>query len=90
MRIVTGETESQEGNDVRKPTGPGMTKAAMREDTERLVKEAMERNVPVTQGKTRIEVKCGKCGATNRVSAAQGETRVGYKCKECGHEQRTL
>jgi len=67
-----------------------MTKAAMREDIERLVKEAKERNVPVTQGKTRIEIKCGKCGAINRVSAAQGEVRVSYKCKECGHEQRTL
>jgi transposase-like protein len=67
-----------------------MTKAAMREESERLVKEAMERNVTVTQGKTRLEVKCGKCGAPNRVIAAQGETRVEYTCKDCGHKQKTL
>ena len=67
-----------------------MTKAAMREESERLVKEAMARNVTVTQGKTRMEVKCGKCGAPNRVSQETGETRVEYTCKECGHEQKTL
>ena len=67
-----------------------MTKAAMREESERLVKEAMKRNVTVTQGKTRLEVKCGKCGAPNRVNAAQGQTRVLFTCKECGHKQKTL
>jgi transposase-like protein len=67
-----------------------MTKAEMREETERLVKEAMARNVTVTTGKTRIETKCGKCGAPNRVSAGPGEVRVEYTCKECGHKQRTL
>ena len=75
---------------VQKPRGPGKTKAEMREETERLVKEAMERKITVTQGKTRIEVKCGKCGAPNRVSADQGEVRVEYTCKECGHKQKTL
>jgi transposase-like protein len=67
-----------------------MTKAAMREETERLVKEAMERKITVTQGKTRKDVKCAKCGAPNRVSAAQGEARVEYTCNECGHKQKTL
>jgi predicted RNA-binding Zn-ribbon protein involved in translation (DUF1610 family) len=67
-----------------------MTKAAMREETERLVKEAMARNVTVTQGKTRIEIKCGKCGAPNRVTAEPGELRVEYTCKDCGHKQKTL
>jgi transposase-like protein len=67
-----------------------MTKAAMREETERLVKEAMERKITVTQGKTRKDVKCGKCGAPNRVSAVQGEARVEYTCNECGHKQKTL
>ncbi len=67
-----------------------MSKQAMREETERLVKEAMERNLAVKQGKTRLDVKCGKCGAPNRVFAAPGESRAEYKCKECGHEQRTL
>jgi transposase-like protein len=68
-----------------------MSKQAMRDEAERLVREALERKkVAVTQGKTRIEAKCGKCGAPNRVSAAQGQVRVQYTCKECGHEQRTL
>jgi predicted RNA-binding Zn-ribbon protein involved in translation (DUF1610 family) len=68
-----------------------MSKQAMRDETERLVKEALERkNLTVTQGKTRIECKCGKCGALNRVSAAQGQVRVPYTCKECGAEQRTF
>jgi transposase-like protein len=67
-----------------------MSKQAMREETERLVREAMERNLAVKQGKTRIDAKCGKCGAPNRVYAAQGEARAEYKCKECGHQQRTL
>jgi predicted RNA-binding Zn-ribbon protein involved in translation (DUF1610 family) len=68
-----------------------LSKQAMRDEAERLVKEALERKTfTVTQGKTRIESKCGKCGALNRVSAAQGELRVPYTCKECGEEQRTF
>ena len=68
-----------------------MSKQAMREEAERLVREAMERRaVTVKQGTTRIEAKCGKCGAPNRVSAPQGETRVEFKCKECGQKQKTL
>jgi transposase-like protein len=69
----------------------GMSKQDLREETERLIKEAMERkSVTVKQGDTRIETKCGKCGAPNRVSAPPGQTRVAYKCKECGDQQRTL
>ena len=68
-----------------------MSKQAMRDETERLVKEALERKtVVVKQGQTRIETKCGKCGAPNRVSAAPGQVRVPYTCKECGDKQRTL
>ena len=68
-----------------------MSKQDMREEAERLVKEAMARKgVTVKQGDTRIEAKCGKCGAPNRVTAAPGKLRVEYKCKECGAEQRTL
>jgi transposase-like protein len=67
------------------------SKQEMREETERLVKEAIERKaVSVKQGKTRIETVCGKCGAQNRVSASPGQTRVDYKCKECGHPQKTM
>jgi hypothetical protein len=68
-----------------------MSKQQMREEAERLVREAMERKtVTVKQGDTRIEARCGKCGAPNRVSAAPGQVRVAYTCKECGAEQRTL
>ncbi|HEV2715292.1 MAG TPA: hypothetical protein VGU64_08515, partial [Terriglobales bacterium] len=60
-------------------------------ETERLVKEAMERKtVAVKQGKTRIDAICGKCGARNRVLAAPGQVRVAYTCKECGDQQKTL
>jgi DNA-directed RNA polymerase subunit RPC12/RpoP len=73
-----------------KPDGD-MSKEAMREEAERLVREAMERKtVAVKQGDTRIEAKCGKCGAPNRVSAPPGQLRVEFKCKECGHKQKTL
>ena len=68
-----------------------MSKQAMREETERLIKEAMEKKgLTVTQGDTRIEAVCGKCGAPNRVKAPMGQTRVEFKCKECGHKQKTL
>ena len=68
-----------------------MSKQAMREEADRLIKEAMERKtVTVRQGDTRIETKCGKCGAPNRVSAKPGETRVPFTCKECGQKQKTL
>jgi peptide subunit release factor 1 (eRF1) len=76
---------------VQKAESGGMSKQAMRDEAERLVKEALERkNLVVKQGKTRIEAKCRKCGAPNRVSANQGETRVAFSCKECGEKQATL
>jgi RNase P subunit RPR2 len=66
-------------------------KQEMREQTERLVREAMEKKtITVKQGETRIEATCGKCGAKNRVSAAKGDSRVSFTCKECGHQQKTL
>ena len=50
-----------------------MSKQQDREETERLIKEAMERKaITIKQGDTRIEAKCGKCGAPNRVSAPPG------------------
>ena len=68
-----------------------MSKQELRDETERLVREALERKkVTVKRGETRIEAKCGKCGAPNRVWAASGETRVQYACKECGEKQKTL
>jgi RNase P subunit RPR2 len=68
-----------------------MSKQSLRDETERLIKEAMERKtVAIKHGNTRIEATCGKCGAANRVSAARGETRVAFSCKQCGTKQRTL
>ena len=68
-----------------------MSKQAMRDEADRLVKEALARKaVKVKQGDTRIEAVCGKCGAKNRVNAAPGQVRVPFSCKECGHKQSTL
>jgi transposase-like protein len=68
-----------------------MSKQAQREEAERLIREALARkSVSITQGKTRIEAKCGKCGAPNRVSAEKDVQRVKFTCKECGHAQQTL
>ena len=68
-----------------------MSKQAMREEAERLIRETMEhKNLVIKQGNTRIETKCGKCGAPNRIQVAKGETRVKYTCKECGDKQQTL
>jgi predicted RNA-binding Zn-ribbon protein involved in translation (DUF1610 family) len=68
-----------------------MSKQVMREESERLVREAMEKkSISIKKGDTRIEAKCGKCGTINKVTAAPGETRVKYKCKECGHRQNAL
>jgi len=68
-----------------------MSKQAMRDETERLIREAMEKkSLSIKKGDTRIEAKCGKCGVVNKVTAAAGETRVKYKCKECGHQQNAL
>ena len=68
-----------------------MSKQQAREETERLIKEAMERKgVTIKQGDTRIEATCGKCGAKNRVSATPGQLRVPFACKECGQKQKTL
>ena len=68
-----------------------MSKQAMREEADRLIREAMEKgSLKVTHGETRIEAVCGKCGAPNRVKAPMGQSRVEFTCKECGHKQRTL
>jgi transcription elongation factor Elf1 len=68
-----------------------MSKQEMRAETERLIKEAMEKkSITIKQGDTRIDATCGKCGANNRVSAAPGQLRVPFTCKECGHELMTF
>lgn len=66
-------------------------KQALREETERLVREAMERKaLVVKQGNTRFDATCGKCGKANRVLAEKGTKRAAFTCKECGHKQETL
>ena len=68
-----------------------MSKQAMREEAERLIRETMKKKaLVVKQGNTRIEAVCGKCGAPNRVQAEKGATRVKYVCKQCGDKQVTL
>ncbi len=69
-----------------------MSKQAMREEAERLMREALERkSVVVKQGETRIETKCGKCGAPQQgLGAKRAVVRVAFTCKECGHKQETL
>ncbi len=54
-----------------------MSKQSMREETERLIREAMERKaLVVKEGKTRIEATCGKCGdGQSSGRAARGDPR---------------
>ena len=66
-----------------------MSKEAMREEAERLIKEAMARKaVTVKQGDTRIETTCGKCGAKNRVTAPPGQIR-GWRWSR-GHDSSSV
>jgi hypothetical protein len=68
-----------------------MSKQAMREEAERLIRETMARKtIVVKQGSTRIQATCGKCGAPNRLTAERGVARVKFACKQCGHKQETL
>ncbi len=68
-----------------------MSKQSMREEAERMIREAMEKKaLVVKQGNTRIEAVCGKCGTPNRVQVAKGQTRAKFTCKNCGHKQETL
>ena len=68
-----------------------MDKKALREETERLVREAMERkSLSIKHGNTRIQAVCGKCGTPNKILAGKGETRVAFHCKNCGEKQTTL
>jgi hypothetical protein len=87
----TGGYKASDDRDRFGAQGYGMSKQAMREEAERLIRETMARKaIVVKQGDTRIEAVCGKCGAANRVSAPKGQTRVAFTCKECGHKQETL
>ena len=66
-------------------------KNAIRDETGRLIREALERkSVVIKQGKTRIEAICGKCGQANRVLVDGGVTRAEFVCKSCGQKQNSL
>jgi hypothetical protein len=66
-------------------------KKAMQAETDRLIREAMEKkSLVIKHGKTRIDAVCGKCGAANRVMVESGVTRAPFSCKECGAKQHTL
>jgi phage FluMu protein Com len=74
-----------------KPRRAPIPKDQLRAEGERLIKEALaRRSLTVTQGQTRIETKCGKCGAINRVMVDPGQIRVLFKCKECGEKQNSI
>jgi transposase len=89
--VVVGVTVISRARGVTTVNRGTMSKQAMREEAERLIKEAMERkSVTVKEGDTRIDTHCGKCGALNKVKAPRGQARVEYTCKECGHKQRAL
>jgi len=75
---------------IRNPVAPKKTKEELRAESERLVKEAMERKLTIQQIKPRKDAQCGKCGATTRVHVDAGKSRAQFKCKECGHEQMSL
>ena len=68
-----------------------MSRQSLREETERLVREALERkSVEIKHGNTRIEAKCGNRGAPNRLSAPKDLVRVKFTCKECGQAEHSL
>jgi hypothetical protein len=88
---LVAEVRARLYDPVAKRESGEMSKQAMRDEAERLVREALEqKKLVVQQGKTRIDTKCRKCGAPNRVSAGQGQVRVPFACKECGEKQVTL
>jgi tRNA(Ile2) C34 agmatinyltransferase TiaS len=72
----------------KQPAAP--SKQELRAESERLVKEAMERKLTIQQIKSRKDAQCGKCGAVTRVNIEAGKSRAEFKCKECGHQQMSL
>lgn len=67
-----------------------LSKEELRAQSERAMKEAMERKLTIKQLDSRKEVVCGKCGGKNRVNIEPGKERAEFKCKECGEKQRSL
>jgi tRNA(Ile2) C34 agmatinyltransferase TiaS len=67
-----------------------VSKQELRAQSERAMKEAMERKLTIQQVSPRKEVQCGKCGGKTKVNFETGQARAEFKCKECGHEQMSL
>jgi hypothetical protein len=66
-------------------------KKQLREETERLVQEALQRKgVKIERLETRIPLNCGKCGYRSHGLFPANSTRVTFTCKECGHTQTTI
>ncbi len=66
-------------------------KQRQREETARLVEEAMQRKgVTIQRLQKRIELYCGKCGHRGHGLFPADAQRVSFKCKECGHTQNTI
>ena len=67
-----------------------VTKEELRAQSERAIKEAMERKLTIKQIDSRKEVQCGKCGGKTKINIENGKVRAKFKCKECGAEQTSL
>jgi transposase-like protein len=67
-----------------------VSKEELRAQSERAIKEAMERKLTITQVDSRKEVQCGKCGGKTKITIEAGKARARFKCKECGVEQTSL
>jgi hypothetical protein len=67
-----------------------VTKEELRAQSERAIKEAMERKLTINKIDSRKEVQCGKCGGKTKINIEIGKVRAKFKCKECGVEQTSL
>jgi hypothetical protein len=67
-----------------------VTKEELRAQSERAIKEAMERKLTINKIDSRKEVQCGKCGGKNKINIEAGKARAKFTCKECGVEQTSL
>jgi len=67
-----------------------VTKEELRAQSERAIKEAMERKLTINKIDSRKEVQCGKCGGKTKINIEIGKARAKFTCKECGVEQTSL
>jgi tRNA(Ile2) C34 agmatinyltransferase TiaS len=67
-----------------------VSREELRAQSEAAMKEVAERKLEINHLDSRKEVKCGKCGAPNKITIEMGQSRGQFKCKECGAEQNSL